>query len=242
MPVKFLAMMSNPYADAASLPCPHPDAEDAYNALPDVVVWLEFDDLPKDRAIRAAAYCDHAYARHGDQMLANSKTGHDLRQRLNADFHRLFGPKSGRPFKWPIRIAPAPTLTDQRRRSILNAMKIGARAGARKQERAEWSVIVKEADARQRRWDYYMSYHWEFGVFERPKSILEDDPAYAEAIMSGAVEPGWIYAFDDDGVRDDDDNDDGDGDGGDGVIGDEPESGADAALEAPVTDPGGTAL
>jgi hypothetical protein len=48
---------------------------------------LEFDELPKDHAIRAAAYCDHAYARQGDRMLANSKTGHDLRQRLNADFH-----------------------------------------------------------------------------------------------------------------------------------------------------------
>jgi hypothetical protein len=30
MPAKFLAMISNPYADPASLPCPHPDAEDAY--------------------------------------------------------------------------------------------------------------------------------------------------------------------------------------------------------------------
>jgi hypothetical protein len=136
-------------------------------------------------------------------MLANSKTGDDLRQRLNADFHRLFGPKSGRPFKWPGRSAPGRALTDKRRGSILNAMKSAARSGARKQERAEWSAIVKEADARQRRWDYYMSYHWEFGVFERPKSILEDDPAYAEAIMSGAVEPGWIYAFDDDGFPDD---------------------------------------
>jgi hypothetical protein len=142
-------------------------------------------------------------------MLANSKTGDDLRQRLNADFHRLFGPKSGRPFKWPGRIAPAPTLTDTRRRSILNAMKIGARAGARKKERAEWSTTVKEAEARKRRWDYYMSYHWEFGVYERPKSILEGDPAYAEAIMSGAVEPGWTYAFDDD-VQDDEPESDSD--------------------------------
>jgi hypothetical protein len=215
MTAKFLAMTSNPYADPASLPCPHPTAEDAYDALPDVLVWLEFDGLPKDRAIRASAYCDHAYARHGDQMLTNSKTGHALRQRLNADFHRLFGPKSGRPFKWPGRIAPAPTLTDKRRRSILDAMKSAARSGARKQARAEWSVIVKEAEARKRRWDYYMSYHWEFGVFERPRSILEDDPAYAEAIICGAVEPGWIYAFDD-GVPDDD----------------EPESDGDAALEA----------
>jgi hypothetical protein len=81
-------------------------------------------------------------------------------------------------------------------------MKSAARSDARKQEKAEWSDILKEADARQRRWNCYMSYHWEFGIFERPKSILEDDPAYAEAIMSGAVEPGWIYAFDRDGVPD----------------------------------------
>jgi hypothetical protein len=84
-------------------------------------------------------------------MLSNSKTGDDLRQRLNTDFHRLFGPKSGRPFKWPGRFARGRALTDKRRRSILDAIKSAARSGARKHEMAEWAAAATEADARQRR-------------------------------------------------------------------------------------------